>query len=465
MKKPSQRKYANVCVVPEGLSTDLMSIGFSKIRYNQAIAFISFLKKRSNKNTGLPCSEVELPSNYLEKLISGRYLQVISPLIEKGIIYRNDSYSAGNNKSKKYNISSRYFSEFAEKSFGNIKGNIGEIEGISRSGSRGVILSYMSYFFLESFEEEKLISEVKGCLKSLKIDIEKLYLKSSEIAEKIDGKNLVFDDQIEDTHFVVRRLVGNSIVSHWIKYDKALEMAKYYGVSLIKDAGRFYIMDKFLYTSMKRRWRQLSDHESIHKLSRGVFVASRNSTNHRLDSNITNMSSELLNVILEDNNLVQVDLSNSQFAILANLIPKELSSKETEDFRNRATQGKFYEFIESSLGLESRKEAKQSTFEMLFSSHKSKSPRIDKLNQELPELMSFVNEYKTENGSNQFAIWLQKYESNLFIDGVLKTLYKKKLFALSKHDSIICKKVDLQKILLVINEVFSKNNFEGKLVY
>ena len=102
---------------------------------------------------------------------------------------------------------------------------------------------------------------------------------------------------------------------------------------------------------------------------------------------------------------------------------------------------------------------------MLFSSYKNKSPRIDKVNQALPELMDFIKDYKIKNGSNKFAIWLQQYESDIFIDGVLNSLHKKRIFALSKHDSIICKKSDLDKVLPVIEKVFSKNKFEGKLVY
>jgi len=465
MKKTYKREFTNICLVPEDLGNDILSIGFSKIRLNQAIKLINFLKRSSSKATGLPCCEVMVPSSYLEKMFSSKYPEIINPLVEKGIVFRNNSYSAGNGKSKKYNLSSKYFEDFAEKSISNIKGNIGDIIGVDGSSKRGMILSYKSHLFFEGSVDEKITDNVKRNLKSLKIDVKNLQKKATELVASIRIESLILDEQIEDTHFLVRRLVDNSIISHWIKRDKALEISKNLGVSLIKDGSRFYIMSVDTYLSMKRNWKNFSYHESIHKLSKGVFLASRNDTNGRLDSNITNMSSELLDIILEDNSLVQVDLSNSQLAILANQLPKNLNSSETVEFKERAINGILYEFIQEGLGLSSRKEAKQTTFEVLFSSYKNKSSRIDGMHEVFPELMSFINNYKIDNGSNQFAIWLQKYESNLFIDGVLKTLYRKRIFALTKHDSVICKRQDLQKVLDVISDVFSKNNFKGKLAY
>ena len=466
-------KQLSICRVPAIMRDDLLSIGFSKTNLDKAIHFISLLKRKSSRQTKLYFSEVELPYTYLKKIYSSKFPFVLNQLIEKGIIIRQDYYNPDKSICKKYNLSCKYFfkNSILQKNTSSVSTSINNTDSVSE-GNILVIdkvewanLVFMSPLFLKNSVNTGVVDCTKSSIKKLKFDTKKLREEAKKIVNEIDNLPFKIDDEITDTHFEVSRLTGSTLTSFWITLEKALGIAQHEGISLIKDGSSFFLMNLQVYTAMKKDWVEDYNEECIYKLDHRIITASRNETNNRLDSNFTNMDSRLLQIILEDNNLVQIDLANSQFAILANLLPETLSSKDTELFKEKVKEGKFYEFIRSRLKISSRKEAKQSTFEMLFSSYKNKSPRIDKVNQALPELMDFIKDYKIKNGSNKFAIWLQQYESDIFIDGVLNSLHRKRIFALSKHDSIICKKSDLDKVLPVIEKVFSKNKFEGKLVY
>lgn len=466
-------KQLSLCRVPATMKDDLLSIGFSKTNLNKAIHFISLLKKKSSRQAKLYFSEVELPYVYLKKIYTSKFPLVINQLIDKGIVVRQDYYNPDKSICKKYSLAYKYFSKnpILQKNSSSLSVDSSSTCSVSNSNIlvtervEWAHLLYMSPLSSKNLVNTGVSDCTKSLIKKLKFDTKKLREEAEKIANEIDNLPFKIDDEITDTHFEVSRLMGNRLTSFWVTLEKALGIAQHEGISLIKDGGSFFLMNLQVYTAMKKDWVEDYNEECICKLEQGIITASRNETNNRLDSNFTNMDSRLLQIILEDNGLIQIDLANSQFAILANLLPETLLNKDTELFKEKAKEGKFYEFIRSKLKISSRKEAKQSTFEMLFSSHRNRSPRIDKVTQALPELMDFIKEYKIQNGSNQFAIWLQKYESNIFIDGILNSLHKKRIFALSKHDSIICKSKELDKVLPVIEKVFSKNKFEGKLVY
>jgi hypothetical protein len=168
---------------------------------------------------------------------------------------------------------------------------------------------------------------------------------------------------------------------------------------------------------------------------------------------------------MELNNLSQIDLGNSQFALLASTLPSELVHPTTVEFKEAAATGVLYELVQSKLNLPSRKRAKQTTFELLFSSHKNRSEDLSKMRVEFPEVMEYIDTFKIENGHKKFSISLQKIESELFIDNILKQLSSLSLGCLTKHDSVICKKQDLDEVLEIMNLVFRSKNIKGNLVY
>jgi len=123
-------------------------------------------------------------------------------------------------------------------------------------------------------------------------------------------------------------------------------------------------------------------------------------------------------------------------------------------------------------------------FGIFFSSHKNYSPDRKKMKTIFPDLIEMIDLFKKEKraerkkqkekkgevydnkGDNQFAITLQKKESEIFIDGLLSKLQKTGFKVLSKHDSILCKKSDVTAVkgfvMNYLNEVFGKGNYQLK---
>jgi hypothetical protein len=58
---------------------------------------------------------------------------------------------------------------------------------------------------------------------------------------------------------------------------------------------------------------------------------------------------------------------------------------------------------------------------------------------------------------------LQLKESNIFIDGILRLIKTKKIFCLTKHDSLIVKENDMDMVLKMAQEFFNKIDFEYNL--
>lgn len=209
--------------------------------------------------------------------------------------------------------------------------------------------------------------------------------------------------------------------------------------------------------------KKLSYITTLTALKHKNFFCSRNTTNGRLDTNITNLKSSLLAFVkLKGEQLEQLDLSNSQLVFLNNLMGKESS----ELLNQLISEGALYEYIQTKLNLKSRSEAKQLTFTLLFSKHTLKSKEKQELKHILPQLVNYTDKYKKENGDNQLAIKLQQMESTLFIDKILKECKEQSLLVLTKHDSILCKKSDLPKVKEIIHKhlttMFGVGNFKLK---
>ncbi len=224
----------------------------------------------------------------------------------------------------------------------------------------------------------------------------------------------------------------------------------------------------------------------------------RNKTNYRLDTNLTNLKSELRKFIKGD--YVEIDLSNSQPFFLG-LILKYYSRKKTSkiffrdlidikgntntkhdplvniylnDYQQRKVKrleslltkgyrvfstchqkqvngvfgeqlkryfeltgkGIFYEEVFKQLGLKNRSEAKEIMFQILFSKNEHFEQNKKKFTEIFPLVESFTSEFKSRDHT-QLAILLQTLESFVFIDIVSALLFENGITPLTVHDSVI----------------------------
>lgn len=209
--------------------------------------------------------------------------------------------------------------------------------------------------------------------------------------------------------------------------------------------------------------------------NKDYFPTTISKTNERLTSFFTVFPNSLLPYIQFDKtNFNTYDISNSQFCFLANIIdayrlkldnkkesklyrkiekeseyfeafkssyPKLLGengnlSISTQHFITAACQGSFYEEV-ARIAKITRGEAKKGMFIVAFSSHRYNPILKKKIKEAFPEVIDFIDQFKKlkpNKEKNGFAVWLQRIESSICVQEVLKRLqpnYK----ILTRHDS------------------------------
>ena len=134
-------------------------------------------------------------------------------------------------------------------------------------------------------------------------------------------------------------------------------------------------------------------------------------------------------------------------------------------FKKWVVSGIFYdEFIQKFDGNLSRDEAKQIMFEVLFSqtktykNHKLIIPyqREKKIFADVFPVIFEIIEALKEKQHNKLAIYLQKLESNLFIDITAKELVKNGIVPFTIHDSFLIPAKSKDEALNIIKTVFEK---------
>lgn len=226
----------------------------------------------------------------------------------------------------------------------------------------------------------------------------------------------------------------------------------------------------------------------------------RNKTNLRLDTNITNLKKELRSFI--KGNYVNIDLKNSQPFLLAILIDNIINGRETlchqlskevfikhfgvKAFKNillihqnqknqkkvnfkkyysSVANGNLYEsIINASDNNIERDEAKKMMYKILFSKNieyrnRYKFIPFKKEKNMFKSIYPFVyevTEILKEKNHKLLSIFLQKFESYLFIDSIAKELVENGITPITIHDSVMVKVGDQDRTIEIMKSVFLK---------
>jgi hypothetical protein len=144
-------------------------------------------------------------------------------------------------------------------------------------------------------------------------------------------------------------------------------------------------------------------------------------------------------------------------------------SSDLQQFLELAKNGNLYEYIRDELGLRpnnykaGRAEAKQMMFEIFFSKHNARSEAKTRITSLFPTLIEMIKLFKQEHGDNQFAIALQKKESEIFIGKILPELFRQGFKVLTKHDSVLCKRSDKDRVEAVMRLILDEDLGEYQL--
>lgn len=163
---------------------------------------------------------------------------------------------------------------------------------------------------------------------------------------------------------------------------------------------------------------------------------------------------------------VPIDISDSQSC--------KHSSNDVHRFIRDIFFKDFYEVVKQELQLPNRLTAKQVLFTLLFSPKVKADVLTKQLSETYPTVMSIIAGFKTpdkqkpeaikkvsvhSDDTNNFPVFLQCIESEIYIDKILLPLRKKGIPCSSRHDSIMVVNGFEDEVEIFIRDVFQQLGF------
>lgn len=424
----TKTKTRNYISLPKSLVERVQGLNLTKTYYSQAIKFIGILQRDSFREHGDLSSFTAKPNSFIIKTFGDRYIKWMNPLLESQIVLRSEYYSKEKHTCFSYGINPICYQ-------GDVEVEVAYEDVVKQKiSSRLLSQKFAEDFQKLSIDYDLLRKVVEDKVSSLNIDA---FKTNSKIKEG------------------VIRLQNSKGELFYIGVENALENALKQGKTLIQDKSKYIIENPDLFIERKKIAVRTSYLQSILEIEKGVHRANRNSTNNRLDTNLTNMCSALVKEICRQNNLAQIDLSNSQFTILSHILSTKLETTDFKRFKELSVSGELYTHVADLLDLEDSKAGKNAMFEIMFSSWKNNSKSKTILKRNFPTVIAWIDKFKRVNGYKEFAIMLQRFESDLFIDKLLSNLHRKGLLVFTKHDSVICGIQDVETVKVEIENLFA----------
>lgn len=196
-----------------------------------------------------------------------------------------------------------------------------------------------------------------------------------------------------------------------------------------------------------------------------------NNTNKRLDTNLTNMASDLRPFIVGYENMAYLDLRNSQ-PVLFNIILKTYRSGVSEEIISEldrylkiTSSGVWYEELirvfsikygnDEALSLEeARNLAKQVWMLLAYSKNSHLIGLKNQFSKHYPFVFSVMESIKNKQ-YEQFAISLQIIESEIFINEISKELVKVGIIPYTIHDGLLVPKEHEQATLKIMQTILN----------
>lgn len=443
---------------------------------------------------------VAVPSAYFMKLFASIYREVLFKLIDEGVIETFSSETSqasylttatavkytGNPKakglSKKYRISEDFYTPLLELNDelgtsnyivykSNYKNTVKKKETTTpkntstfKRGNKAtqVKITYSPKKSAEEYEEEFLRN-----ISSIEINTKKIEEEAKKKIDNLNEKDYIVSTDTEDgdnvygkVYFLKRKITKY----HSYKLSRIKQEVNKTGELLFKDKDSYYVGTLEQFRDYKKHNMTVSYSETLNALKTSDFYAKRNGNNNRLDTNFTNMPNFMLDIIKEDNNLISLDLANSQLSILAYILENS-NIKDKEDFlrfKKDCYSGEIYDKVSEMLNI-SRKESKVGFFEVLFGKVGTEYRFKNLLKELYPNVIEWTDKYKKENTYKCLAKLLQKKESEMFIDNIYEKLLEKGILVLTKHDSVIVKEEDEELVRNEIENYFKTIGFKGKM--
>lgn len=438
--------YSRKISKPVYIPTKLKSIveGFSKTDKRNTILIyktIENLHKRDN----VPLNYFdEIPVKYLKKKVY-RYSQYIKILEDNGIIERTEDYSFGKKKQCfAYRILDECLDEFKLTSYSELPNDKDDIlseakrEQIRKTLDRCKVDKDAAYDWIDLYCQELSIEDFNF---NYRINFDYVNLKLFHKTVRISLQKAIMDAMAEEK--VIVNTQGQDC--------------------LMVDADDF-IQQKRLELSQEYK-------QQVDSFKRGIYSISRSPVNYRVNHPLTNLKKNLFQFITMDGQeLVNVDIKNSQLAILSNVIENKIDyesgwqfpdvefTDSDYQFLQMCKNGQIYEYIAQKIGFKNRDEAKKATFGMLFAHYGKMSPELIELKREFSGIIRWIDQFKRLNnrlnGEKHFStlpLYLQRVESKLVVDEIWDKIPEGTPFV-TVHDSFVTTKGNSQTFQNLITQ-------------
>lgn len=189
---------------------------------------------------------------------------------------------------------------------------------------------------------------------------------------------------------------------------------------------------------------------------------------HRIHSLISLVPSILRKFIeIDGEETTEVDLKASQPTILAKVLKNSIGEN---DFTTAVTEKEdIYIDIQEKLHLPNRSSAKTAMFEMMFGSTIGNGQRIfdtffPQAGRVVRQIKSKKNIYNPSDKIYSYLAFLMQLTERKIFGEIWNELVKQNIVYLTVHDSIICKKSELSKVITIMEQVLSKHIDNFKIV-
>jgi len=468
-------------VIPEKLKIAIDDLGLSKIMKNKALKLVCLLIQKGMQNNHDLSGYISLAVNYLQKTFTPYYhTDFFNLLKSEKIIESNEKYKQGSKAfpgySKGYRINEHLLNgEFVSTSYQDDKFrndqdsyininrryfyknlNNNHTNVIPTNSITNHLPSINMHISTKLFEKSMIFED----LSSLFYDEEKIWKATEAKIAYISTKLFKVDNEITQNYFEVINHIND--LTYKTTKKKAIAWSEDNGVTLIQDGKFFYMDDLDRYVLLKKRNLLLNYKWYIAKLKKNIFYANRNVTNNRLDHNLTSLNKDTMKIIKKDNDLIEIDMKNCQFAIHAYWMKqKDLCvDEDVQKYYNMCSKGTLYEELAKIMNV-TREEAKQVMMEVAFTSEDYRSPAKKLFKGLFPNVVAHIDGFKKEKkDSSLFSVELQELESEIFVDNLYPNIKELGLFCLTKHDSLIVKRADEDQVVELIRAYFKYLDLE-----
>jgi len=417
------------------------------------LSIINEILSKSNQNRnldddyGFHC--IPMDSRFLKPKYGNDYNNYITWLVIYNVIWKDFYF---------YNRTTHYYLQLNET-------YISKINSLCRENdipveSIGEIID--TYCLRDNIEISLENHAIKGISVNQKNRIFNSWYRIKVPITKTNKKFLTKDYEVDSTYINNAPKHIKKMGSHYrkglkIQYEEAIEHSENLYLKELSEAKN----SKEEVSAFKRYSSRISSINAIHNGSLNKTLRfKRNDTNKRLDTNLTNMASDLRPFIVGYENMSYLDLSNSQpvlFNILLQSYRKNASERllqEIDKYFSITTSGKWYEWLQGLYGL-SRNECKEIWMKIAYSEN-SHNKEVKKVFQkQFPLIYSIIAEIKKENYAT-FAIELQKIESKIFIDEICRELVNHDILPYTMHDGLLVPSEQEEKTLRIMQTILKE---------